>query len=196
MAPQPNLARLRAFVEAFAQLLGRAPTEPVILGAGAELIGELVAIDDWLPDEYATPDPERYQQYLLHADSASRFSVVSFVWGPGQSTPIHDHTVWGLLGILRGGESVVRFQSGPGGLEPSGPPMRYDPGDVDAVSPSIGDIHQVSNAYEDRVSVSIHVYGADIGAVKRSTYAPTGERKPFVSGYANTRLPNFWGRQK
>jgi predicted metal-dependent enzyme (double-stranded beta helix superfamily) len=57
-----------------------------------------------LPDAFTQPDPERYQQFLPHADSRQRFSIVSFVWGPGQSTPVHDPTVWGLIGVLRGAE--------------------------------------------------------------------------------------------
>ena len=43
---------------------------------------------------------------------------------------------------------------------------RVLPGDVDKVSPTIGDVHLVANALPDRPSVSIHVYGANIGAVK------------------------------
>jgi len=57
-------------------------------------------------------------------------------------------------------------------------------GEVDAVSPRVGDIHRVANAYDDRVSISIHVYGADIGTVHRATYNRAGQETPFVSGYA------------
>jgi len=57
-------------------------------------------------------------------------------------------------------------------------------GAIDAISPTIGDIHRVSNAFDDRVTISIHVYGADIGKVRRSTYDQDGSRKTFVSGYA------------
>ena len=32
---------------------------------------------------------------MNHVDARERFSVVSFVWAPGQKTAIHDHTVWG-----------------------------------------------------------------------------------------------------
>jgi predicted metal-dependent enzyme (double-stranded beta helix superfamily) len=69
-------------------------------------------------------------------------------------------------------------------------------GEVAAVSPRIGDIHRVSNAYPDRVSISIHVYGANIGAVERATYDTTGQAKRFVSGYANQTLPNLWDRSR
>lgn len=58
---------------------------------------------------------------------------------------------------------------------------------MERLSPKQGDIHRVANAYDDRVSVSIHVYGGDIGAITRSSFDPAGRRKRFVSGYANTR---------
>ncbi len=189
-----SIARLRGFVLDFAALLDRRPDEPEVLKAGGALLADLVAHDDWLPEAYAQPSPDRYRQYLLHCDSLERFSVVSFVWGPGQSTPIHNHTVWGLVGVLRGsetGERFVRPASGP--LEP-GLTERLQPGQVDLVSPSVGDIHRVSNAYADGVSISIHVYGANIGAVERSTFDPDGRAKPFISGYANATLPNLWDR--
>lgn len=178
-----GLGELGAFVHRFGRLLDRTGDERVILDEGGGLLARLVATDDWLPDTHARPDPERYRQYLLHRDPAGRFSVVSFVWGPGQSTPIHDHRVWGLIGVLRGGEIAERFERS-GALHPVGR-ERLDPGAVDAVSPTIGDLHRVSNAHADRVSISIHVYGADIGAVERSTYDEAGRARPFVSGYAD-----------
>jgi predicted metal-dependent enzyme (double-stranded beta helix superfamily) len=68
---------------------------------------------------------------------------------------------------------------------------------VVAVSPRIGDIHAIANAYDDRPSISIHVYGGNIGAVRRSGFDPTtGTRKPFISGYANAAIPNLWDRSR
>ncbi len=78
-------------------------------------------------------------------------------------------------------------------MTPSGPPARLEPGRVEAVSPRIGDIHRVANALNDRPSVSIHVYGANIGAVERSTFDIDGTPKRFVSGYSNSWTPNLWG---
>jgi 3-mercaptopropionate dioxygenase len=96
------LDRLRRFVGEMAGIVDSKVPEPALLERGAAALRELVRIDDWLPDTYAEPSADRYQQYLLYADARQRFSVVSFVWGPGQQTPIHDHTVWGLIGVLRG----------------------------------------------------------------------------------------------
>jgi predicted metal-dependent enzyme (double-stranded beta helix superfamily) len=186
---------LRIFVAAFSRLLERRPHESTLLEEGAGLLAQLVARDDWLPDAFAQPHPEHYQQYLLHCDSAQRFSIVSFVWGPGQRTPIHDHTVWGLIGMLRGAEDSQPYVLDAQGVPVvAGEPVRLVPGDVEVLSPRLGDIHRVSNAHDDRVSVSIHVYGANIGAVHRSVFTEAGERKGFVSGYANARVPNPWGR--
>ena len=197
MSQNPRPERLRHFIDRLAALLDQQPDEVTLLDHGQHLLAELVAHDDWLPDELAQPDPQRYQQYLLHCDSRQRFSVVSFVWGPGQETPVHDHRVWGLIGMLRGAEHAQGFiRDAHGRLSPEGPAVRLEPGQVEAVSPRIGDIHQVSNAFADQVSISIHVYGGNIGAVKRAVYATDGSEKPFISGYSNSRLPNIWDLSK
>lgn len=191
-----NLPRLRTFVSDIATLLDAPAEEAKVLEAGKTLLADLVSHDDWLPDAFAASNPERYTQHLLHCDSRQRFSIVSFVWGPGQSTPVHDHTVWGLVGVLRGAELSQAFRREGDQLVADGQPHRLEPGQVEAVSPTVGDIHQVSNAFSDRVSISIHVYGANIGAVRRSTYDAAGRPKPFISGYSNTVLPNLWDASK
>jgi predicted metal-dependent enzyme (double-stranded beta helix superfamily) len=189
--------RLRAFIGAMAELIEDVPRESDLLSRGGQLLGQLVRHDDWLPDVFTVPDPTRYQQFLLHADSRQRFSVVSFVWGPGQKTPIHDHRVWGLIGMLRGAEYSQGFaRSADGHLEQEGPAIRLEPGQVEALSPHSNDIHQVSNAFDDQVSISIHVYGANIGAVKRAVYQADGSEKLFISGYSNAFLPNIWDLSK
>jgi predicted metal-dependent enzyme (double-stranded beta helix superfamily) len=193
----PDITPLREFVTSLARLLDRQPDEPRILKEGGALLKALVSRDDWLPDEYAQPHPQYYQQYLLHADSAERFSIVSFVWGPGQFTPVHDHTVWGLIGMLRGEEWAQPYELNAKGVaEPQGQPVKLLPGQVEAVSPTVGDIHRVSNGFKDKTSISIHVYGGNIGAVKRHVFPEAGGSKAFISGYSNTRLPNLWDRSK
>lgn len=153
-------------------------------GVGSAL-ARLVSHDDWLPPAYAQPHPDHYQQYLLHADPAGRFSIVSFVWGPGQATPIHDHGVWGAVGVLRGAEHSQAYTAdGTTSPRPLGERHTLHPGAVELVGPELGDIHKVSNAHP-AVSVSIHVYGTDIGRHPRHVYPAQGGIKPFISGYAN-----------
>lgn len=187
-----QLHRLRDFVVQLAALLDQQPDEAIILERGSELLRPLLQHDDWLDEIFTRPHPQHYQQYLLYADAQQRFSVVSFVWGPGQQTPVHNHRVWGLIGMLRGAEVSQGFKVVNGGLVKESGPVRLDPGHIEAVSPRVGDIHRVSNAFDDRVSISIHVYGGNIGAVKRAVYREDGSEKPFISGYSNRYLPNLW----
>jgi 3-mercaptopropionate dioxygenase len=166
----PNPQRLGQFVEAFTQLVDTAPVEEVILQRGGALLAVLVAQDDWLPEDFSAPDPVCYRQYLLHCDRQERFCVVSFVWGAEQRTPVHNHTVWGLAGMLRGEEIAQDFTLAPDGHLIAGKRHRLFPGQITAVSPRIGDIHTVANALPDRRSVSIHVYGANIGTLPRTAF--------------------------
>ncbi|THF65236.1 cysteine dioxygenase family protein [Pseudothauera rhizosphaerae] len=188
-----TVAPLREFVVALTDLIESGADEARILKDGRELVGKLVAKDDWLPDAFAQPHPQYYQQYLLYADPRERFSVVSFVWGPGQKTPVHDHTVWGIVGVLRGEEREVTYRkTAAGAYEQSGNGV-LGAGGVTAVSPTIGDVHTVENALTDRASISIHVYGGNIGRISRHVFdAATGEAKPFVSGYVSDVVPNLW----
>lgn len=190
--------RLLGFVQRMTQLVETPPAdEAALLEQAAPLMRTLVAHDDWLPPEMAVPDARFYQQHLLYGDPLDRFSLVSFVWGPGQKTPIHDHTVWGIIAMLRGAECGQRFaHNSSGELIAQKGEERLEPGDIDLVSPRIGDIHQVRNAFDDRVSISIHLYGGNIGRVERHVFAPdTGAAKPFVSGYSNKLVPNLWARE-
>lgn len=189
-----RLAPLREFIIEVTRIAGRDMPEPERVAAVREHLARLIAQDDWLPEEAAQPHPQFYQQYLLHCDPLSRFSVVSFVWGPGQHTPVHDHMVWGLVGMLRGAETSQAYgRDAQGRVVPQGPLERLEPGDIAMVSPATGDIHLVSNAFEDRASISIHVYGGNIGATSRHVFeAGTDIVKPFVSGYSSTQIPNLW----
>ncbi|MCJ0762571.1 cysteine dioxygenase [Variovorax terrae] len=197
-AAMDAIAPLREFVVAATRLADQSLEEAARVAAMKPLLARLIATDGWLPEDAAQPHPEYYCQYLLHCDPLERFSVVSFVWGPGQRTPIHDHTVWGLIGMLRGAETGQHYRHAPDGrLAPHGAPARLEPGDIELVSPATGDIHQVANAHADRTSISIHVYGANIGAVARHVFdAQTGMAKSFVSGYSSTAVPNLWDRSE
>ena len=188
-----DISRLRRFVADMTDHADQYHGDEQAMVAGSKLLlADLVENDDWLPDQYAI-EGDTYRQYLLHCDPQQRFSVVSFVWGPGQTTPVHDHTVWGLVGMLRGAETGQRFEIAADGSLAPGETDQLEPGDIDVVSPEIGDIHKVSNAHDDKTSISIHVYGANIGAVERHVYDPaSGAQKSFISGYSNTAVPNLW----
>jgi predicted metal-dependent enzyme (double-stranded beta helix superfamily) len=192
-----QIVRLRRFIRQLTNLVDEcADNEGEMFARGVPLLAELVAHDDWLPGAFAQASAERYQQNLLYCDPRERFSVVSFVWGPGQSTPVHDHTVWGMIGMLRGAETCEEYRAERiGAALHRGDKHVLRPGEIDRVSPSIGDIHRVSNALADRPSISIHVYGGNIGAIDRHVFEESsGAVNGFVSGYSNHVLPNLWDR--
>ena len=113
--------------------------------------------------------------------------MVSFVWGPGQKTPVHDHTVWGVIGMLRGAERAAPSATRAGASYPRATRSLMQPGRRRAgVAGASATSTACSNAFDDRVSISIHAYGANIGKVRRHVFDPqTGATKEFVSGYAN-----------
>lgn len=180
-------APLKRLADEVGAALATAKDEATLLRTVDRSMRALVATDDWLDPAFAIPHPQYYQQYLLYAEPRGRFSIVSFVWGPGQQTPVHDHTVWGVIGMLRGAERTQHYEVGPDGVPvPTGEEIELRPGAVCSVSPTIGDVHRVWNAFGDRVSISVHVYGADIGTVQRHVFPDGGgPPRPFVSGYAN-----------
>jgi predicted metal-dependent enzyme (double-stranded beta helix superfamily) len=194
-----NVARLRRFIADMTSLTGGAwqdKDEAATVEVGAKLLRELVSNDDWLPEDMSKCPPHGYAQNLLWCDPFERFSVVSFVWAPNARTPVHDHQVWGLVGMLRGSETSQAFsRNAETGTMTRGTLTALKPGDVEILRPSLGDIHQVSNTLTDAGSISIHVYGGNIGAVRRYTFDPdSGKPSLFVSGYTNQIVPNIWDR--
>jgi len=185
--------KLLIFVKSLATLLETHPSEELIFSNGRKLLESLIAADDWLPEAFCKPHPDYYQQYLLYADPLDRFSVVSFVWGPGQKTPLHNHTVWGMVGQLRGQERSANYYQQADGSYTAEESFVFKPGQVATVSPKTHDIHVVENDLSDQTSISIHVYGGNIGRIERAVFDPiTGIEKLFISGYANTATPNLW----
>jgi 3-mercaptopropionate dioxygenase len=158
-------------------------TEDRVIDAVQQALVPLLASDNWLPVSHATPKPDGYGQFPLYIDPDDRLSIVSFVWGPLQNTPVHDHCVWGVVGVLRGEETSKDYQQKEGRLLETGRSVCL-PGDILAVSPSIGDIHWVGNESADDYAISIHTYGGNIGKVQRHVFDPdTGMVRDFVSGY-------------
>lgn len=183
----PNPApEFSTFIAELTQLIDAQPDEPALLLHARKSLYTLITTDTWLPAACAVPRADRYAQYLLHCDPLERFSVVSLVLVNDQATPVHNHTVWGLVGILRGAEQCDEYAIENGRVVPCGHSHVMRAGDVKAVSPMLGDWHRVRNAnsvHGAGVTVSIHVYGGNIGAIKRARVADSGDRLEFISGY-------------
>jgi 3-mercaptopropionate dioxygenase len=116
------------------------------------------------PIELAGRPGPRATSTHLHAETA--FSIVAIVWRPGQATSIHDHLAWCVVAVLAGAEHETTYRRGAGNTLVAGTETRNGMGSVTALIPP-GDIHRVRNLDED-IAVSLHVYGADLGAAGSS----------------------------
>ncbi len=124
----------------------------------------LLAQDGWLAAQHQAPGADSYRQHLLYVSPCRGLSVVSLVWRPGQRTPIHDHVAWCIVGVYRGLEHETRYRLVEAGgeqcLVASGA-VEAHPGHVEALVPPVDNIHMVTAGGEG-LTISIHVYGADI----------------------------------
>jgi 3-mercaptopropionate dioxygenase len=180
----PALLPLQTAITALQALCDSAPDQALWLAGSKPILQALIATSDWLPPSHAASHPQFYQQHALHIDAAQRFSISSFVWGPGQGTPVHNHTMAGWVGVLRGAEWCQRYSAD--GQHTRGAEQRLHPGDVDAVTPhdeAIGDVHTVRNGLADGISISIHIYRGNIAGTARSVFKD-GLEKVFVSAYS------------
>ena len=117
--------------------------------------------------EILTPDqrlglPDRVAGHLLHTEPDGAFSVLGLIWRPGQTTRIHDHITWCVVGVLSGIEHEELFDEA---LNPIGT-RDNPPGEVSGFAPP-GDIHRIRNV-GDQTAVSLHIYGTDITRVGSS----------------------------
>lgn len=185
-ASKPQSQRLHQFLAEMTRLVELSPAEDELMTQARQLMVPLLAHDDWLHPELSQAHSHHPQLYLIYADPAKRFSVVSMVYGAAQSMPIHDHTVWGLSGVLRGKTSCQPFSKmSDGRWVPAGFQIDMVPGDIEAVSPRIGDVHKVWNPMPDQACVCIEVYQGNIGETTRHFYREDGSRHVFVQAYAN-----------
>lgn len=132
-------------------------------GAVAQALRPFLRHPGLLTPAQREPDPERYRQHILHVDEEGAFSIVALVWLPGQSTKIHDHVSWCVIGLAEGREREESYrlveEHGDSYLLPIGE-CTSTAGAVSALHPP-GDIHTVSNPGPG-TAVSIHIYGADV----------------------------------
>jgi predicted metal-dependent enzyme (double-stranded beta helix superfamily) len=161
------LARFVARVESLSTRLAGAP----LAGGVARELETLLQRKDWLLPEQREGWSDRFRQHILHVAPDGAFSVVAVVWQPGQTTPIHDHVSWCVVGVYEGEEEEIGYrlhedENGRFLVEREVELAR--PGQVTTLLPPEEDIHRVTNVGTEK-AISIHVYGADIGGLGSST---------------------------
>jgi predicted metal-dependent enzyme (double-stranded beta helix superfamily) len=185
--PAAHTPRTRAFIDDITAIVAaHGHDEQEVTTRVATRAREYLASPVELPPGLDRPDPDHYVMYPLWVDPESRFSIAAAVWNVGQGTPIHDHATWGVVGIVSGVERELRY------VLDAGVPVRtgdhaFGPGEVTVCCTTDQDLHQVFCA-SDTPTVGLHIYGGDIGTIRRRSYAPdTGEITYFVSEWVRPR---------
>jgi len=136
----------------------------------ADTLTPFLAMPDLLDADQTRGRADCYTQHVLYVDPASRFSIVSLVWMPGQRTVIHDHVSWCVVGVYQGVEQETLYRLVDDGLEPAHLVRTGQSANLAAMTSFFappGDIHEVCNASDDTV-ISVHVYGADVSTLGTS----------------------------
>lgn len=165
------------------ELVRKYPDEHELTPKVADVLTAALAGGFDIPEGAKKADPNRYVMYPLYVAPDKSFSIASAVWNVGQSTPVHGHETWGVVGIYSGQEHELSFTKP---AEPDVPLVSdgervWKPGEVTICCTTDDDVHQVRCEGEMPV-IGIHIYGADIGTIERRSYDPvTGEVSWFVS---------------
>ncbi|MER5422322.1 cysteine dioxygenase family protein [Streptosporangium roseum] len=157
---RPGLAELVAGVR---ELVNRSATPRTTAFAVADMLRERLPSPEILTEEERLGDPGHYIGHPLHTEAA--FSIMAVVWRPGQETVIHDHIAWCVFGILQGVEYETLYRLDGDHLTEIGRTANQA-GEVSGFAPP-GDIHRVRNT-GDSTAISLHIYGADLGAAPSS----------------------------
>jgi 3-mercaptopropionate dioxygenase len=180
---------LETFIDDVGRVVRSTDDEHEITRRVAARLADLLAGGYRLPPEVTRPSPTHHVTYPLHIAPDDSWSIASVVWNVGQRTPVHSHETWGVVGIYSGIEQEVRYLKPMAGtacgpLTPAGEEL-WRPGQVTVCCTTDDDVHAVA-AVGDEPTIGIHVYGGNIGTIRRRAYDPaTGEARWFVSGWDN-----------
>lgn len=178
---------LQTFIDDVGLVVSSTDDEHEITARVAERLSALLASGYRLPPEVTRASSERHVTYPLYIAPDESWSMASVVWDVGQQTNVHSHETWGAVGIYAGVELETRYLKPTASTEgvpltPAGE-TRWKAGQVTVCCTTDDDVHAVA-AVGDEPTVGIHVYGGNIGTIRRRSYDPaTGEASWFVSGW-------------
>lgn len=149
----------------------------------------LISSPGAIPPEAFVPRKDRFSNNLIYRPRDRIFSVMGGNWAPGQTTPIHDHLTWAVVGVYEGEERESIFKRTDSRADPLMAKLELvsertnGKGHVTVLGKA--GIHRIDNV-SNTPSLSVHMYGLDIGTTERHSYDPvTGRVDKFVSGYCN-----------
>ena len=117
-----------------------------------------------LPSCVHEPIVDHYARRELYRSPRHGYSVVAMTWGPGQGTPVHDHSgLWCVEGVWDGQLEINQYEL----LERDGERFRFraaggmqaGPGSAGSLIPP-HEYHTIRNASPDAIAISLHIYKA------------------------------------
>jgi 3-mercaptopropionate dioxygenase len=170
-------------------VIRKSTSESAALRGLRPLMQRLVSTPGSVPAEAFTPRKDRFANNLVYRPADRAFSIMAGNWLPGQTTPIHDHLTWAVVGVYEGEERESIFRRTDDRTDPKKARLELvsertnAKGHVTVLGEAA--IHRIDNV-TSKPSLSIHMYGLDIGTAERHSYDPvTGAVTKFVSGYCN-----------
>lgn len=119
-----------------------------------------------LPPEFTQPVDGHYARRLLHKDEDKGYSIVIMTWGPGQATPVHDHSgMWCVEGVWGGSIDVQQYElvneaNGRYEFEPRNS-YQAGVGSAGCLIPPY-EYHSIANACDQTTAISLHIYGGEM----------------------------------
>lgn len=133
--------------------------------------GLLGQTEEFLRPEHLRADPEHYARNAIHVPRTRLLSLFALVWNPGQWTPVHDHSSWGVVGIVRGvlqERNYIRIGADDGrdaGISLlRGGVILMSPGTVTSFVPNPDHIHVTGVPEDGAPTVSLHLYGREMNS--------------------------------
>ena len=180
---------LQGFLQDVDRIVRGIPSESEIILHLKPVLETLVGSPGSVPARAFAPRKDRFAMNLIRMPEDEAYSIIGGVWHPGQTTPIHDHLTWALIGVYGGEEREALFRRTDDGTNPKLAKIQQvservnKKGHVTVLGHS--GIHRVDNISLEP-TFSVHIYGRDIGNAARHSYDPaTCEISRFVSGYCN-----------
>ena len=183
----PPAFGLADYVRTIESVLDRRTSNKIIVREVSIATKQLVADDRWLDERFRVGSPDCYVRHLLHRDPQNRFVVLALVWNPGQMTPVHDHSCWGVMGLLENTLEEVCYDRLDDGKRPGFAELEQSrgtdvgKGGVAYLLPPFEEIHRIGNT-SGKPTISVHVYGRDLDEV--NVFDPvTGKVSPMRIKY-------------
>ena len=115
-----------------------------------------------LPACVHEPVADHYARRELYRSPVHGYSVVAMTWGPGQATPLHDHSgLWCVEGVWSGNLQITQYalqaQAGERFQFRAGRGLLAGPGSAGCLIPP-HEYHTICNPSPDQIAVSVHVY--------------------------------------